>query len=49
MSGSQWGMLSMDMALRNLYQQGLITYEDAVAKSSSAEEFNRLVGGGGPQ
>jgi twitching motility protein PilT len=45
MSGSQYGMQSMDMALRNLYQQGLITYEDAVAKSTSAEEFNRLIAG----
>ena len=45
MSGSQWGMQSLDMALRNLYQQGLITYEDALSKCSSPEEFNRLIGG----
>ena len=46
MSGAQYGMQSLDMALRNLYQQGLITYEDAVAKCSSPEEFNRLISGG---
>jgi twitching motility protein PilT len=45
MSGAQWGMQSLDMALRNLYQQGLITYEDALSKCSSPEEFNRLIGG----
>lgn len=45
MSGAQFGMQSLDMALRNLYQQGLITYEDAVAKCSSPEEFNRLISG----
>ena len=45
MSGSQYGMQSMDMALRNLYQQGLITYEDACAKSTSVEEFNSLIAG----
>ena len=45
MSGSQYGMQSMDMALRNLYQQGMVTYEDAVAKATSAEEFSRLVAG----
>jgi len=43
MSGSQYGMQSMDMALRNLYQQGLVTYEDACAKATSTEEFNRLI------
>jgi twitching motility protein PilT len=48
MSGAQYGMQSLDMALRNLYQQGIITYEDAVAKSSSPDEFNRLIGGGSP-
>jgi twitching motility protein PilT len=46
MSGAQYGMQSLDMALRNLYQQGLITYEDAVAKCTSPEEFNRLISGG---
>lgn len=45
MSGSQYGMQSMDMALRNLYQQGLITYEDACGKATSVEEFNRLIAG----
>lgn len=49
MSGAQHGMQSLDMALRNLYQQGLITYEDAVSKCSSPEEFHRLITGSGTQ
>jgi len=49
MSGAQYGMQSLDMALRNLYQQGLITYEDAVSKCTSPEEFHRLIQGNNPQ
>jgi twitching motility protein PilT len=43
-TGQGFGMQSLDMALRNLYQQGLITYEEAIAKAANIEEFNRLVG-----
>lgn len=43
-AGASMGMLSLDMSLRNLYMQGLITYEDAISKASSSEEFARLVG-----
>ncbi|MHB2018377.1 MAG: type IV pilus twitching motility protein PilT [Candidatus Xenobia bacterium] len=43
-TGQSFGMQSLDMALRNLYQQGLITYEEAVAKAANIEEFNRLIG-----
>ena len=42
-AGGSLGMMSLDMSLRNLYIQGLITYEDAVSKASSPDEFNRLV------
>jgi twitching motility protein PilT len=48
MSGAQHGMLSLDMSLRNLYQQGLITYEDAISKCTSPEEFHRLIQGNTP-
>ncbi|MDQ7822629.1 MAG: type IV pilus twitching motility protein PilT [Candidatus Eremiobacteraeota bacterium] len=43
-SGAQYGMQSLDMALRNLYLQGLVTFEDALAKAAVPEEFARLVG-----
>ncbi|MFP4497552.1 MAG: type IV pilus twitching motility protein PilT [Vulcanimicrobiota bacterium] len=43
-AGPQHGMQSLDMSLRNLYLQGLITYEDALAKASSPDELSRLVG-----
>jgi len=43
-SGMQFGMQSLDMALRNLYLQGLVTFEDALAKAAVPEEFARLVG-----
>ncbi len=43
-SGMQFGMQSLDMALRNLYLQGMVTFEDALAKASVPEEFARLVG-----
>lgn len=43
-AGASLGMQSLDMALRNLYLQGLITFEDALAKASSTDELKRLVG-----
>ena len=42
-TGRQFGMISFDMSLRNLYQQGLITYEEGLSKAHSPEEFNRLI------
>ncbi len=44
MSSAQLGMQSLDTALRNLYLQGLITYEDSISKASSPDEFARLLG-----
>lgn len=43
-AGASLGMQSLDMALRNLYLQGLVTFEDAIAKASSPDELKRLVG-----
>jgi len=43
-AGGTMGMQSLDTSLRNLYMQGLITFEDALSKASSPEEFSRLVG-----
>jgi len=43
-AGGSLGMLSLDMSLRNLYLQGLITFEDAISKAGNADEFTRLIG-----
>ncbi|MBI2265245.1 MAG: type IV pilus twitching motility protein PilT [Armatimonadetes bacterium] len=43
-SGTQYGMISLDQSLKNLYQQGQITYEEAVAKATNPDDFNRLLG-----
>ncbi|MCA9400875.1 MAG: type IV pilus twitching motility protein PilT [Candidatus Omnitrophica bacterium] len=42
-TGFQFGMHTMDMSLKNLYQQGLVTYEDAFAQVKNVEEFKRLI------
>ncbi|MFH1453865.1 MAG: type IV pilus twitching motility protein PilT [Armatimonadota bacterium] len=42
-AGSVYGMRSMDMSLRDLYNEGLVTYEEALSKSSSPGDFNRLI------
>ncbi len=44
-AGSGFGMQSLDMSLRNLFQQGLVTFEEALAKASNPDEFTRLVSG----
>lgn len=36
-TGGKWGMQTMDSCLINLYQKGLITYEDAVTKAINPE------------
>lgn len=45
-AGATYGMKSMDMSLRDLYQQGIVTYEEALSKSIDPNEFNRLIGVG---
>jgi hypothetical protein len=32
----------MDKALRNLYQQGLVGYDEAISKCKFPENFNRI-------
>jgi twitching motility protein PilT len=44
---TQLGMQTMDQALRDLYQQGLITMEDAMARSHNASELETMILGGG--
>ncbi len=36
------GMITMDKSLKNLYQQGLISYDDAMAKCKYPENFEQL-------
>lgn len=42
-TGSQFGMRTMDRSLKDLYQAGIITYEAAVSKVKSLEEFKHLL------
>lgn len=41
-TGSQFGMITMDKSIKNLYLQGLITYEAAVSKVKNIDEFKNL-------
>lgn len=42
-TGSQYGMHTMDSCLRNLFEQGLITFEDAMTQVKNVEEFRHLL------
>ena len=41
-TGYDEGMISMDRCLKNLYQQGLISYDDALAKCKSPGDFDKI-------
>ncbi|MBP1763218.1 MAG: pilT [Firmicutes bacterium] len=41
-SGNKFGMQSMDMILLNLYRQGIVSYDEAVMRSTDADAFARL-------
>ena len=43
-TGSQYGMQTLNQALRDLYQKGLITLEKAFARSHNPEELRELLG-----
>lgn len=43
-TGSQYGMHTMDSSLKNLFEQGIITYEDALSQVKNIEEFRQLLG-----
>ncbi|MBF2054211.1 MAG: type IV pilus twitching motility protein PilT [Candidatus Sericytochromatia bacterium] len=49
-TGGKYGMQTLEMVLRDLYQDRQITFEDAISKSSRPDDFQRLVNesGGGP-
>ena len=42
-TGSQFGMHTMDSSLKTLYEQGVITYEEAHVHVKNIEEFKRLL------
>ncbi len=43
-TGGKLGMQTMEMALAKLYQDGKVSYEDAMSKSSKPDELQRLIG-----
>ena len=42
-TSAEIGMQTMDQALRDLYQQGLITYETAMSRAMNPEELKKLM------
>jgi twitching motility protein PilT len=44
-TGAQFGMITLETALKDLYQKSLVTFEDAIVKTARPEDFKRLVGG----
>ena len=42
-TGHQYGMHTMDKSLRDLYVQGVITYETAITEVKNVEEFKQLL------
>ncbi len=43
-TGIQYGMHTMDMSLKLLYEEGMVSYEEAFAQVKNAEEFEQLLG-----
>jgi twitching motility protein PilT len=41
-TSSERGMISLDKALKNLYTQGMISYDDAIANCGSPENFAKI-------
>jgi twitching motility protein PilT len=44
-TGSQYQMQTMETSLKDLYQRGVITFDDALSKTSRPEDFKRLITG----
>lgn len=42
-TGVQYGMHTLDSSLKNLFEQGVITYEDALSQVKNIEEFRQLL------
>jgi len=43
-TSQKFGMKTMNQALSELYAAGLITYDDAISRSSDVEELTKLIG-----
>jgi len=43
-TGIQYGMHTMDMSLKILFENGMISYEEAITRVKSKEEFEQLLG-----
>ena len=43
-TGAQYGMITLESALKNLYNQRLISYDDAIAVSSRPDDLIKLMG-----
>lgn len=41
-TSTEFGMVTMDKSLKDLYQQGLISYEDAITRSKNPENFDNI-------
>jgi len=39
------GMKTMEQSLKEIYDKGLISYDEAISKSSNPDEMRRLIGG----
>jgi twitching motility protein PilT len=48
-TSGEFGMQTMDQALRDLYLQGIITYEDAMARAQRPEELKKMLADAGVQ
>ena len=46
-TGGKLGMKTLEMVLADLYQAGTISFEQAIGKSSRADELQRLINAGG--
>ncbi len=42
-TGGEWGMQTMDQSLRDLYQRGLISFEDAIGKAMHPDELRKMI------
>lgn len=43
-TGGNYKMQTLEMALRELYVRNLVTYEDAMSKTSRPDDFKRMIG-----
>jgi twitching motility protein PilT len=42
-TGGVHGMISMDQHLRNLYNQGLVTYDEIMSRAMNVEELKKML------